>query len=65
MSVFTTIYIDITLEAANDPFFEPPTPTEPSTAVIRCIHLDTCQNPYCFKHGCLNALRQQVKEVRS
>lgn len=65
MIVFTHIYIDLTLDAANDPHFDPPTPPQTPQGGKSCIHLATCSNPYCFKHGCLNVLLGNAKEVRS
>ena len=65
MSDYTRITINIALEAANDPFYEPPNPLEPSTTQQTCEDWVTCTNPYCLKHGCLNTLHKQGEEAQS
>lgn len=35
--------------------------TEPFVNQPQCELLAHCSNPHCFKHGCLNILRQQAK----
>ena len=65
MSYLQTSYINKTITAANDVHHKPPIPLEPSIEQRHCKLWVHCSNPYCFKHGCLNALRQQGQEGQS
>lgn len=65
MSDFKVITINITLEAANDPVYEPPQPPTPLADQLRCEQFYSCNSEYCAKHGCRNALPRNPREVRS
>ncbi|MCU7858321.1 MAG: hypothetical protein KZQ86_00500 [Candidatus Thiodiazotropha sp. (ex Lucinoma kastoroae)] len=65
MSDYTRITINIALEAANDPFYEPPSPTNPALELVFCEQWENCTDPRCYEYGCLNALRKQGKEACS
>ncbi len=65
MSDYTHITINIALEAANDPVYEPPSPPEPELGLVFCEQWESCTDPRCYKHGCMNALLKQCKEARS
>ena len=58
MSYFKIVSVNITVEAANDPIYEPPQPPTPASDQLRCEMWVTCENPKCFAHGCLNAQRR-------
>ena len=32
---------------------------------VRCACWVTCNKPFCYRHGCLNAIRKQNREVQS
>jgi hypothetical protein len=63
MSDYLVITVLITLEAANDPVYEP-TPPDPCADQLRCELWVTCENPRCFQHGCLNIASKSAKGVR-
>lgn len=65
MSTLSKITINITLEAANDPVYEPPQPPTPLADQLRCEQFYSCNSEYCAKHGCRNALPRKSGEVRS
>lgn len=62
MSTLSKITINITIEAANAPEYEPPTPLVDQ---LRCEQFYSCSSDYCAKHGCRNALSRKSQEVRS
>ena len=63
MSDFT-VTISITLEAANDPVFEP-TPPKPSGDEPRCCLFSECNDPLCFRAGCVNDIFSTSREKKS
>jgi len=65
MSDFNIITLHITLEAANDPIYEPPTPPEPTANHSACDFCSLCNDPLCFRAGCRNVFTKENKEAMS
>ncbi len=61
MSDFKIITLHITLEADNDPIYEPPTPPEPSANHPACAFWSSCNDPLCFRAGCSNVFTDHDK----
>ncbi len=58
------VTISITLEAANEPVFEP-TPPKPSGDESRCYLWSECHDPLCFRAGCVNDVFSPSGENKS
>ena len=63
MSSSLEISVHITLKPVNDPALPPPQTS--SDDQMQCELWVTCENPQCFKSGCMNVLAQQSTGVKS
>lgn len=56
------ISVSITVKTAEDHTEDHSPPTMDDR--FRCDLWAMCDNPYCFEHGCINALRHRGKGVK-
>ncbi len=63
MKTHEEITITITLKGDDDPVCDTSQTPEPEKEHLACWAM--CENPRCYRHGCLNAIRKQSQEVQS